>query len=81
MYKYSKNYFYLKGIKNQQPKSTKNRYFFEQILMTIFEHPTRNGNYLGGCKAMYGTLLEDVWLSDIGRMAEVRNVPHLACKV
>ena len=30
---------------------------------------------------MYGTLLEDVWLSDIGRMAEVRNVPHLACKV
>ena len=44
MYKYSKNYFYLKGIKNQQPKSTKNRYFFEQILMTIFEHPTRRGN-------------------------------------
>ena len=31
--------------------------------------------------AMYRTLLEDVWLSDIGRMAEVRNVPHLACKV
>ena len=30
---------------------------------------------------MYLTLLEDVWLSDIGRMAEVRNVPHLACKV
>ena len=27
------------------------------------------------------TLLEGVWLSDIGRMAEVRNVPHLACKV
>ena len=27
---------------------------------------------------MYRTLLEDVWLSDIGRMAEVRNVPHLA---
>ena len=33
------------------------------------------------CKAMYRTLLEGVWLSDIGRMAEVRNVPHLACKV
>ena len=30
---------------------------------------------------MYGTLLEDVWLSDIGRMAEVRNVPHLACYI
>ena len=30
---------------------------------------------------MYLTLLEDLWLSDIGRMAEVRNVPHLACKV
>ena len=29
-------------------------------------------------KAMYRPLLEDVWLSDIGRMAEVRNVPHLA---
>ena len=28
---------------------------------------------------MYCTLLEGVWLSDIGRMAEVRNVPHLAC--
>ena len=28
---------------------------------------------------MYRTLLEGVWLSDIGRMAEVRNVPHLAC--
>ena len=27
---------------------------------------------------MYRTLLEGVWLSDIGRMAEVRNVPHLA---
>ena len=27
---------------------------------------------------MYRTLLEDVWLSDIGRMGEVRNVPHLA---
>ena len=39
------------------------------------------GNYSGGCKAMYRTLLEGVWLSDIGRMAEVRNVPHLACKV
>ena len=38
----------------------------------------RNGNYAGGCKAMYRTLVEDVWLSDIGRMAEVRNVPHLA---
>ena len=24
---------------------------------------------------MYPTLLEGVWLSDIGRMAEVRNVP------
>lgn len=45
MYKYSKNYFYLKGIKNQQPKSTKNRYFFEQILMTIFEHPTPWGKF------------------------------------
>ena len=30
---------------------------------------------------MHRTLLEDVWLSDIGRMAEVRNVPHLARKV
>ena len=30
---------------------------------------------------MYRTLLEDVWLSDIGRMAEVRKVPHRACKV
>ena len=30
---------------------------------------------------MYRALLEGVWLSDIGRMAEVRNVPHLACKV
>ena len=30
---------------------------------------------------MYLTLLEDVWLSDIERMAEVRNVPHLARKV
>ena len=29
-------------------------------------------------KAMYRTCLEGVWLSDIGRMAEVRNVPHLA---
>ncbi len=27
---------------------------------------------------MCRTLLEGVWLSDIGRMAEVRNVPHLA---
>ena len=27
---------------------------------------------------MYRTLLEGVWLSDIGCMAEVRNVPHLA---
>ena len=26
---------------------------------------------------MYHTLLEGVWLSGIGRMAEVRNVPHL----
>ena len=30
---------------------------------------------------MYRTLLEGVWRSDIGSMAEVRNVPHLACKV
>ena len=30
---------------------------------------------------MYHILLEGVWLSDIGRMAEVRNVPHLARKV
>ena len=30
------------------------------------------------CKAMCHTFLEGVWLSDIGRMAEVRNVPHLA---
>ena len=30
---------------------------------------------------MYRALLEGVWLSDIGLMAEVRNVPHLACKV
>ena len=30
---------------------------------------------------MYLTLLEDVWLRDIGCMAEVRNVPHLARKV
>ena len=35
-------------------------------------------NYSGGCKAKYRTLLEGVWFSDIGRMAEVRNVPHLA---
>ena len=27
---------------------------------------------------MYHTLLEGVWLSDIGRITEVRNVPHLA---
>ena len=27
---------------------------------------------------MYSTLFEDVWRSDIGHMAEVRNVPHLA---
>ena len=27
---------------------------------------------------MYHILFESVWLSDIGRMAEVRNVPHLA---
>ena len=38
-------------------------------------------NYSGGCKAKYHTLLEGVWLSDIGRMAKVRNVPHLARKV
>ena len=37
------------------------------------------GSYSGGCKTMCRTLLEGVWLSDIGRMAEVRNVPHLAC--
>ena len=30
---------------------------------------------------MYRTLLEGVWLSDIGRMAEVRNVPHVAGNV
>ena len=30
---------------------------------------------------MYRTFLEDVWLSDIGRMAEVRNVPHVARNV
>ena len=30
---------------------------------------------------MYHTLLEGVWLSDIGRMAEERNVPHVACNV
>ncbi len=30
---------------------------------------------------MYRSLLEGVWLSDIGGMAEVRNVPHLASKV
>ena len=30
---------------------------------------------------MYRSLLEGVWLSDIGSMAEVRNVPHLASKV
>ena len=30
------------------------------------------------CKAMCHTFLEGVWLSDIGRMADVRNVPHLA---
>ena len=39
---------------------------------------TSLGNYSGGYKAMYRILLEGVWLSDIGRMAEVRNVPHLA---
>ena len=31
--------------------------------------------------AIYLTLLKDVCLSDIWRMAEVRNVPHLARKV
>ena len=40
-----------------------------------------SSDYSGGCKAMYHTLLEGVWLSGIGRMAEVRNVPHLARKV
>ena len=29
---------------------------------------------------MYHTLLEGVWLSGIERMAEVRNVPHLAAR-
>ena len=38
------------------------------------------GNYSGRCKAMYHTLLEGVWLSGFGRMAEVRNVPHLAAR-
>ena len=28
---------------------------------------------------MYHTLIKGLWLSDIGRMAEVRKVPHLAC--
>ena len=28
---------------------------------------------------MYRPLLEVVWLSDFGRLPEVRNVPHLAC--
>ena len=41
--------------------------------------PAPNGNYPGGCKAMYHILFEGAWLSYIGRMAEVRNVPHLAC--
>ena len=44
-------------------------------------HIPRYGNYSGGCKAIYLTLLKDVCLSDIERMAEVRNVPHLARKV
>ena len=43
--------------------------------------PPPKGNYSGGCKAKYHMLLEGVWLSDIGRMAKVRNVPHLARKV
>ncbi len=30
---------------------------------------------------MYHTSLEGVWLGDIGRKAEVRNVPHVACNV
>ena len=30
------------------------------------------------CKSMYHTLLEGAWLSGIGRMAEVRNVPRVA---
>ena len=30
---------------------------------------------------MYRSLLEGVWLSDIGGMAEVRIVPHLGSKV
>ena len=49
--------------------------------MCCNRHPiwhNEKSNYSGGCKAMYHTLLEGVWFSDIGRMAEVRNVPHLA---
>ena len=30
---------------------------------------------------MYHTSLEGVWLSGIGRMVEVRKVPHVACNV
>lgn len=48
-----------------------------QIPLTFRNSPTM-GSYSGGCKTMCRTLLEGVWLSDIGRMAEVRNVPHLA---
>ena len=47
-------------------------------LARIAKNFRTNRNYSGGCKAKYHTLLEGVWLSDIGRMAEVRNVPHLA---
>ena len=50
-------------------------------LARIAKNIHTNRNYSGGCKAKYHTLLEGVWLSDIGRMGEVRNVPHLACKV
>ena len=32
-------------------------------------------------RQLYRTFLEGVRLSDIGRKAEVRNVPHLARKV
>ena len=32
----------------------------------------------GGVRQLYRTFLEGVWLNDMGRKAEVRNVPHLA---
>ena len=50
-------------------------------LARIAKNFRMNRNYSGGCKAKYHTLLEGVWLSDIGRMAKVRNVPHLARNV